>query len=523
VAAILALAVLALTGVDIASATSFCVPSFSSACPNNGVNVAEADLEKAMGTNAGDGVADSIVLAPGVISEDGAYEPPSGFKNPGSIEPAGTDPLMVTGAGAGTSIVTSAGTGNIFLLAMGSAARPITLRALTLRAPAGFADGGGSVVQLSTADTLEDVAVVSLNQECDGITAGGSGNLVRDVEVRGEGAGSILFGITSGSAGDLTVEDTLIEGASWGLSSSAAGGVLTARRVREVGTRTYGAIATDGSLHLENSVFAIDDGIGLYASAASSDSTLTADQVTIVNGGGTAYPAMELTKLGPSAGDMALTVSNSILRGFGAGYRVNTVLGPGVGTATLTARYSNFQKFGTSNGQLDISTGNIDADPLLGGDYSLPPSSPSIDAGDPAAGGLPTDFLGAPRPNDGNGNGTAVRDQGAFEYQRPAPPSGGGGGGEPEIEVVIDRPADTFITRGPGKKLAQGKARFAFRSDLPNPRFQCKLDRRKAGPCRSPKLYKGLKPGRHVFTVWATAGFGKDPTPAKKRFRVPAN
>ncbi len=84
-------------------------------------------------------------------------------------------------------------------------------------------------------------------------------------------------------------------------------------------------------------------------------------------------------------------------------------------------------------------------------------------------------------------------------------------------------PPQTTIAKGPGGRLAKGVAKFRFRSSEPGSRFACKLDKRKAKPCRSPKSYTGLKPGRHVFKVWATDAAGnKDPTPAKRRFRVPA-
>jgi hypothetical protein len=67
-----------------------------------------------------------------------------------------------------------------------------------------------------------------------------------------------------------------------------------------------------------------------------------------------------------------------------------------------------------------------------------------------------------------------------------------------------------------------GVAKFKFRSSEPLSTFLCKLDRRKAKRCKSPRTYKRLKPGRHVFRVWAIDAAGnKDPTPAKRRFRVP--
>ena len=106
------------------------------------------------------------------------------------------------------------------------------------------------------------------------------------------------------------------------------------------------------------------------------------------------------------------------------------------------------------------------------------------------------------------------------------PPSGGGssGGGAGGGGSAPDTtPPTTTITKGPGNKLAQGKAKFAFRANEPNSTFTCKLDKQKPKPCVSPKTYRGLKPGRHTFKVWATDAAGnKATTPAKRTFKVPA-
>lgn len=85
-------------------------------------------------------------------------------------------------------------------------------------------------------------------------------------------------------------------------------------------------------------------------------------------------------------------------------------------------------------------------------------------------------------------------------------------------------PLQTTIVKGPGKKLGEGRARFSFRSTEPGSTFICKLDRRRAKACKSPKSYRGLEPGRHSFEVWAVDATGrKDPTPAKRSFRVPGS
>jgi len=93
----------------------------------------------------------------------------------------------------------------------------------------------------------------------------------------------------------------------------------------------------------------------------------------------------------------------------------------------------------------------------------------------------------------------------------------------PPVQVTDTTTPATMIAKGPGKDLAAGKAKFSFRSSEAGSTFVCKLDKRKARPCKSPKTYTGLKPGRHLFRAWAVDKAGnKDPTPAKKRFRVPA-
>jgi hypothetical protein len=80
----------------------------------------------------------------------------------------------------------------------------------------------------------------------------------------------------------------------------------------------------------------------------------------------------------------------------------------------------------------------------------------------------------------------------------------------------------TKISKGPGKKLGKGIARFRFSSNEAGSTFKCKLDRRRKTACKSPKAYRRLKAGRHVFKVWAKDPAGnEDPTPAKRDFRVP--
>jgi hypothetical protein len=64
------------------------------------------------------------------------------------------------------------------------------------------------------------------------------------------------------------------------------------------------------------------------------------------------------------------------------------------------------------------------------------------------------------------------------------------------------------------------KVTFRFTSEK-GAQFLCKLDRRSSKLCDSPKTYKKLRRGRHVFRVRARDRAGNvDPTPAVKRFRI---
>jgi CSLREA domain-containing protein len=79
---------------------------------------------------------------------------------------------------------------------------------------------------------------------------------------------------------------------------------------------------------------------------------------------------------------------------------------------------------------------------------------------------------------------------------------------------------ETTITKGPRGRTHARKARFKFVSSEKGSKFECKLDRKPFKPCKSPKTYKKLKPGKHVFKVRAVKGKNVDPTPAKRKFRV---
>ena len=100
-----------------------------------------------------------------------------------------------------------------------------------------------------------------------------------------------------------------------------------------------------------------------------------------------------------------------------------------------------------------------------------------------------------------------------------------GGSGAPAAHTAQpqtdSRPPRTAFTRKPRRRSHSSSAKFRFSSDEPNSRFLCKLDRGKVSRCRSPRIYRRLRPGWHRFEVWAVDSAGnRDPSPAITHFRV---
>jgi glucose/arabinose dehydrogenase len=62
-----------------------------------------------------------------------------------------------------------------------------------------------------------------------------------------------------------------------------------------------------------------------------------------------------------------------------------------------------------------------------------------------------------------------------------------------------------ILSLHPPKRAASSAARFEFASSEPGVGYACKLDDGPLVPCRSPRIYRKLKPGEHVFRVVAEA------------------
>jgi hypothetical protein len=403
-----------------APATTFCVPAFDPArCPDNGENVEQANLETAMQSEANDGIADRIVIAPGTYTDTNSFDV------------AGADLLTIEGAGAGdgadpgaTRLTTSSGSGVIVVNLANSAIRPIAMRDLTVVVPATLPDDTGAAMQIR-ADTLERVDIEIANPGADGLASTPDGGVYRDGAIYAVGGGSIRDAIatgTPGTTGQLMVEGARIVEPVAGVVSEEAGmSVSVERTVIERPTEYALRAWKGGALNVRNSIVLIEgNAVALEArSNTADDSSASGDHLTIVQE--SAGMGTGVSSRAESAAETDLLLENSIMRGFAFPY---VRIGSGA-PADLTIRYSNFEPTGTSlvMGALDIAQGNVDADPLFAAPppYGAPAGlalgagSPSIDAGNPAPGGLPGDFLGTARPRDGNGDGIAIRDQGALE------------------------------------------------------------------------------------------------------------
>lgn len=194
---------------------------------------------------------------------------------------------------------------------------------------------------------------------------------------------------------------------------------------------------------------------------------------------------------GPNDGIQAPTISNAKLTGAsGAGAR-----------AGATVRV--FRKATASPGEIQSFLGEATADGS--GNWSLTYKA-AIPGSTPIA------------ATQSDIEGTSEL---AIATTEPAPTEKGGAGGGKKGSSKDTTPPQTTIRKGPKAKTHSTTAKFKFSSSEAKSKFECKLDRKRFKRCRSPKQYKGLKPGKHVFKVRAIDKAGNvDPTPAKKKFKV---
>lgn len=514
-----ALAVLASAS---AEASTFCVPDYSAACPNNGTNLKLGSLETAMQANQADGVKDTIHVAAGVLTDPDTFATGSG----------GTDALEIIGAGTGATVLTSASSANAYVVNVEPGSRAVTMRDLTIRVPATMPAGGGAAAQVRGA-TLDRVDVEVRNTGGDGISfvAGGT---IRDGRVYAAAGGAVGDAIkTNGAAaGPLTVERMRIDAPSWGVVADSANVPVTVRRTTITTPQAYAVRVSGGGVAtMENSLITSTTASVITAEAtAGGSATFTGDHLTLVGLAGQTSPALTATVGSGVTNAATVVVKNSIIRGFTATYARSAPVGIALGNASIALQYANFKAAGTSTGDGAVtSTAGIDADPQFTGTgaepYRLKTGSPSVDAGNPAAGGLADDLAGAARPADGDGDGTARRDMGAYELQPtpsttpdPGPAPGDGGGGAPPGPAVptttttppadpgaADPPHDTAAPRLTGLRVTRALTHrrggtLRFRLSEPA-RVQLRFTRTVAGRTRRVTLTVRGRAGMNTVKV----------------------
>ena len=90
----------------------------------------------------------------------------------------------------------------------------------------------------------------------------------------------------------------------------------------------------------------------------------------------------------------------------------------------------------------------------------------------------------------------------------------------PSVPAEATR-VQTILDKHPRKRTSRRSARFVFHASGPQADFRCKLDDRPFSPCDSPRVYRNLESGRHVFRVVAVDESGKaTSTPRVFRWRV---
>jgi glucose/arabinose dehydrogenase len=94
----------------------------------------------------------------------------------------------------------------------------------------------------------------------------------------------------------------------------------------------------------------------------------------------------------------------------------------------------------------------------------------------------------------------------------PSPPPGG-------TTTPPKPPVKPRLRRHPAARTAATSARFAFAA-TGGTKFRCKLDGGKFVACRSPRVYRRLKPGNHAFRVYAVNAAGKRGAAATFRWRI---
>lgn len=322
--------------------------------------------------------------------------------------------------------------------------------------------------------------------------------------------------------GGAEIESNFIEGAQPGVLTKAGPGPAGSNLIREnvIGeSPTNGILIEDNANEvLGNSIFGsgaagirVKNPVALVISTGNLiGGNTAASENTILESGG---PAIQIVD---ESGNTEEESENEVARNNGKGNTglfidlVGTANGsiqpPEIGKAALTgasgggavpgATVRVFRKKTAEAGELASFLGEAEADGS--GNWSV--------------------TYGAAIPGETRIAATQTNSEGgtselAFATTEPEP--------KKEGEEKDTTPPQTKIVKGPKAKTHARKVKFKFTSSEAGSTFKCKLDKKPVKSCKSPKTYKKLKPGKHLFKVWAIDKAGnKDPTPAKRKFKI---
>lgn len=460
-----------------------------------------ATIPDAIAIAGANAVDDTILVGPGTYS-DGPYT------LDGSV-----DALTLRGAGQGSTFITLPPSGSQTYVSVGGATvedLTVTMVSTTSDADYGlsvYGDGAVDGVTVEGTGLSSATGIYAHDATLNDLTVSVAGTYTRAVY----------------SEGGATVTDSTLTGHSGFTSSLYPVAPANPDMLSRLTIDAFYRVSLDkGLINIDNSVVRITaptGGAGLLAANGNNSNdpmTINADHVTVVGGGpGSVGAAAIATALGAKQTSL-ITLDDSIVRGQNSSLEVaatNDGAQGGNSDAKIITQYSSFDAEATSttpgaNGTAQIAVGPgvlDDPDPLFvdgdAGDYRLSPTSPLIDAGNPAAGGAATDRDGTTRVVDGDVDSMAVRDLGAYEFHDTTAP-------------------DTTLVSGPAGPTTDTTPTYAFTSE-PGATFQCKVDAAAYSPCTSPFTTAALSEGAHTFSVQAVDAFANaDPTPATRSVTV---
>jgi hypothetical protein len=284
----------------------------------------------------------------------------------------------------------------------------------------------------------------------------------------------------------------------------------TAERVVATSSANIACLPALGALIRDSICHSTADGEAAVRFFTSTDiSTATLFNVTAVASVGDSN-AIDLQVF--DVGMQTLNATNVIASGSGTAADVSAV-NNAAGSVTINLDHSNYDTENEPGVTTTITNPGSGTNQLAppqfldaptGGFHQLA-TSPTVDAGVAGAGLGTQDIDGEARVQG------AAPDIGADELTvAPLPPPAGD-----------NFPPDTGIHKGPKKKTFKRHIKFEFGGSEPGVTFACQLDDNGWEPCTSPKKYRGLKRGKHVFAVRAVDAAGNlDPTPADRHWRI---